>query len=136
METPCHIPEFLEGGRDLAPGPVKTGPRFGVDITVGLEDTELQRDRDESLLGAIVKVALEALPFLLPGLEDSSPRTAQLVETCPKLGLEPSVVECHPDSSSDCGQELGLIEKRRVVHQHRHLDAIAIDLSRSSAILT
>ena len=47
------------------------------------QPAEVERERDEPLLGAVVEVALEALALLLAGLDDPRAGAAQLVERAP-----------------------------------------------------
>jgi hypothetical protein len=47
---------------------------FGAGRQAPAQAAELQRERDEPLLGAVVKVTLEASPLAVPGLDD--PRAA------------------------------------------------------------
>jgi hypothetical protein len=46
-----------------------------------LEPAEVEREGDQPLLGAVVKVALQSLPLLLAGLDEPSARSFQLFET-------------------------------------------------------
>ena len=54
---------------------------------------QVQRERDEPLLGAVVEVALEPAPLVVAGLDDARARGAQLLEPGAQLGLQPLVLE-------------------------------------------
>ena len=53
-----------------------------------LQQAELERERDEPLLCAVVQVALESLPLLLAGLDDPRARAPELFEAGPQLGVQ------------------------------------------------
>src|SRR5947207_1837460 len=88
-----HVAKLLEGQRNLATRPVELVLRLWVSSNSLLQPTELQGKRDQPLLGAIVQVALESLPFLLPRLDHASARAPQLVETSVQLRLQPAILE-------------------------------------------
>ena len=58
----------------------------------GEPDAQTERDRDESLLGAVVEVALDVAPGAVGGLEDAGARRADLGE----LGLRDLVLAQRP----------------------------------------
>ena len=66
---------------------------------------------DEPLLGAVVEVALEALPLGVARLDDPRSRRAQLLETCPHLGLQPLVLEREPRGRGHLLDELLVVEQ-------------------------
>jgi hypothetical protein len=79
----------------LAHREVELGARAGASVSAAsgrraraaLEHAQLERERHEPLLGAVVEVALEAAALLHPRLEDPQPRGAELLA---RLGaLEP-----------------------------------------------
>jgi hypothetical protein len=57
------------------------------------QQSELERERDQPLLGAVVEVALQPLPLLLARLDDAPPRSPQFLEASSELSLEPAVFE-------------------------------------------
>ena len=51
----------------------------GVAVELVLEHAQLDRERDEALLRAVVEVALQAAALVQPGLEDAQPRRVELL---------------------------------------------------------
>ena len=82
------LAELFERRRDLAPGRVEALARAGV-VQLLLEDAQLERERDEPLLRAVVQVALQPLPLLLACFEDARPRSANFLQARSQLGLKP-----------------------------------------------
>ena len=134
MNPARDLPKLLEGGRDLPSGLIEPRAQLGVARHRGLEQAELERKGDESLLSAVVQVALESLPLLLPGLDHPRPRSAQLLEAGAKLGMQPRVLERDPCRGAHGIEELRLVEQRRVVNQRRDLLPLAFDHRRRSDV--
>ena len=92
-----------------------------------LEQPQLERERDQPLLGAVVQVALEALALAVAGLDDPGPRAAQLLQPGAQLHLQARVLERDAGGGRDAVEQLGLVEQRRVVHERGHGLAVALD---------
>jgi hypothetical protein len=61
--------------------------------TLGSEP-EMDAQRDQSLLGAVVQIALQPAALLLAGPHGAQSRGAQLAQGGPTVGLEPSIRVC------------------------------------------
>ena len=85
------------------------------------EPAELERERDQPLLGAVVEVALQPLPLLLSRLDHPPARAAQLLEAGLQLDVQPAVLERDGGRRADRVEQLGLVVERGVVHQRRHV---------------
>ena len=92
----------------------------------GLGELEGQRQRDESLLGAVVQIALDSAPLGVPGGHDPGPGCADVLELGADLGLEPLVVERQARRRRHGSQEFRLLHQRRIVDQQR--DGVAVPL--------
>ena len=93
VQAAGHGAQLLERGRDLAPRPLELSRRLGVVRQVPLEHAQLERERDEPLLGAVVEVALEPLALLLAGLDHARARALELLQLRLLLGLQAAVLE-------------------------------------------
>ena len=60
-------------------------------------------------MSPVVKVPLQALAFLLDGLDDPRARAAQLLEPRSKLHVQLGVLEREAERCGDGVQELGLL---------------------------
>ena len=74
-ELACHLP-------DLAGVPGRI-----------LQQAELNHERDELLLGAVMQVALDPLPLLILRPHQPKPRRPQVIDRGPQLGGEPDVAQ-------------------------------------------
>ncbi len=108
--------------------------RLGIVGEVLLEHPELEGERDEPLLRAVVEVALEPFSLLLTGREDARTRAVELVEPGAELGLEPRVLERDPGRGGRRGEQLGLVVERGVVDQGRDALAVVVDQRRRAAV--
>ena len=84
----------------------------------GAQQPQRERKPDEALLGAVVEVALEPLPFRVSGLDDARARRTKLLETCRRFGLQPFVLEREPGRGRHLLDELVVIEQARRVCEH------------------
>src|SRR5207247_10272113 len=78
MDAARELAELFEGDRELTPGPRKQlfrGRWIGGELRLG--EAERDRERDESLLGAVVEVALEPAPLLVSGGDKTGARRPQ-----------------------------------------------------------
>ena len=98
MKAARDLAELLERRRDLAPRDCEALLRVRVAVELLLEQAQLERERDQPLLCAVVQVALQPLALALAGLDDPRARPAQLLEPRPQLGVEAGVLERDPGS--------------------------------------
>src|SRR5512133_400629 len=79
VQSLCEVTELGQPGAQVGQDAVELCACVLRELVVrGEAELQLQRDRDESLLGAIVKVALDLAPCAVAGLEDASARRADL----------------------------------------------------------
>ena len=84
------------------------------------EQPQLQRQRDEPLLGAVVQVALEPAALGVAGRDDALARRLQLGEPRLGLGVQALVLERDRRRGADRLDQLGVVVERRVVDERRH----------------
>ena len=60
-----QVAQLVDGRADLLPGVVDPSRDVRVGAQAALDQGELDRERDQPLLGAVVQVALQALPLAL-----------------------------------------------------------------------
>ncbi len=96
----------------------------GSSATDVLGEAQLDRQRDEVLLGAVVEVALELAPLRVAGGHDAGARGAQLVVGLSQLverglqgGVELHVVQGETDLAGELGQHRSSL--RRTAHGRR-----------------
>ena len=83
-----------------------------------LDQRELQGERDQPLLGAVVQVALDAAPLGVGGGDDALARGLQLGQPRVDLGVQLPVLQRDPGRHADGLDELGVVVERPVVDQH------------------
>jgi hypothetical protein len=76
----------------------------------------VQRESHEALLGAVVEVALDALPFRVGGSDDARPRGDDLVESELYLLGEPLIKERQPCGRGNALDKPFVVGERCVVH--------------------
>ena len=101
--------------------------RGGVAPDVGLDHPQLQRDRDQPLLRAVVQIALEPAALGVAGGHDALAGRLHLGE--PSLGLlqQALVLERHRRRRADRLDHLRIVVERGVVDERRHLPAVVLD---------
>ena len=67
--------------------------RRGVGVELLAREPQVERQRDQPLLGAVVEVALEAAALVVGGLDDPRPRRAQLLDPGAQLDVQALVLE-------------------------------------------
>ena len=127
MNSPCDGAELLEGRRHLPPGLIEPPAQVGVAGHLRLQQAQLERQCDESLLRAVVEVALQSLPLLLASLDDPGARASDLLQTRVQLGVEPRVLERDRGGGAHGIQQLRLVEQRGVVHERRDRLSLSVD---------
>jgi hypothetical protein len=79
---------------------------------------ELEGERHEPLLGAVVEVALDPAPLLVRSGGDAGARLLDGRELGAHLRVQARVDEREPGRGRDRRHELRLVAQRRVVHEH------------------
>ena len=97
-------------------------------VQLGAREPDVQRHRDQPLLGAVVQVALEPPPLLEPDLEHALARAAQLGDLRAQLGVQPLVLEREPGGRPHRLHVPAHLRQRRVVHDRGHALAVAVHL--------
>ena len=90
-------------------------------------DPQLDTERDESLLGAVMEVSFDAPALQVPRFDDPCPRRADLRELCLDLGRQPVVLDGKPHGAGDRGDQAGLLEEDRVVDDRGLPDAVPLE---------
>ena len=130
MDPARDVAQLLERRRDLAARLLEPRARVGVVVQLALEQAQLERQRHEPLLRAVVEVALEALALLLAGLDHPRARAPAAPRAGPQLGLQAPVLERDPRCRADRFEQLAAPRERRVVKQRRDVHAVAVDQRR------
>ncbi len=102
-------------------------PGLGIVTELGLESTEVERERDQPLLGTVVEVPLEALSLRLLGFDHASARLRELLDPRAEVGLEACVLERDACGCGDRVEQLGLVSERRVVDESRDRGSLPFD---------
>ena len=84
-----------------------------------VQELEAHPEREESLLCAVVEVALESPPLLVARLDDPRARLPQLDQLGAQLRLQALVFQCKSCCRADRLQQPRLVEQITVVDQHR-----------------
>ena len=94
VDAAGELAELGEGGLRLGRGLVEAELRGRVEVVAEARPCQAQRERQryETLLGAVVEVAFDPLSLGVPGRDDPRPRRLDLVELGLDLGLESGVV--------------------------------------------
>ena len=105
MDPTGQLSELGQGGPGVIGSLIKAqgGRRIEVIAELRPGESEGQRQRHETLLGAVVKVALEALALCVAGGDDPCPRRPDLVQLHLDLGLQAGVLR---------GESLDLLVRR------------------------
>src|SRR5262245_9359678 len=134
MDTPGDVAELFERASDLSPRLIETSTRLGIAAQPLLEQAELERERDQPLLCAVVEIAFQALPLFLARRKHACPRASELFEPRLQLGVQACVLERNAGSSSDRVEKLALVVECRIVEQRGDVRPVAVDQRRSSAV--
>ena len=132
MDAARQLAQLLQGAGQLVARGVEHGARGAVRVRLqaALGQPELQRERDQALLGAVVQVALQAPALEHRDLDDPRARGLQLVEAGAQLGLQALVLQRQRGGGGDRAHEPGLVGQRGVVDDRADADALALDLGR------
>ena len=89
MDAAGELAQLLEGELELAPGGIEQLARERrVAVELAPREAQLDRERDEPLLGAVVEVALEAPALEHRDVDEPRARALELLDAGAQLGLE------------------------------------------------
>ena len=94
-----------------------------------LQASQLDAERDESLLGAVVQVALETAALLVPGLDDAGARGLDLRELQTHLDAQPRHLDRERGGAEDPVEQVAPLPEGRVVEEHGGARVVAPDLA-------
>ena len=134
MQAACDIAELVERGADLLAGGVDSRLRLGVVRELAAEQLQLERERDQPLLGPVVEIALEPLALLLPGLDDAPARVGQLLELRLSSACRRPFSSAISAAALTASSSSGSSGERRRVDQRRDVLAVALDDPRRSPL--
>src|SRR3954447_9803120 len=94
MDAARELAQLLQRALQLAARCVEEPRRRGrVAVELALREAELERQRDQPLLRAVVEIALEPAALAHRHLDQPGPRALQPPPPRAQLGLEPLVLE-------------------------------------------
>ena len=125
--------KLVERDRDLAPRLVEPRARVAVAGHLLFQQAQLERERDQPLLGSIMQIALQPLALTQPRLDHPCTRTLQLLQVSFLLGLQAAVLERDSGRGADRGEQLTFFLQRRVMEQRGHPRPFAVDQRHCSA---
>ena len=99
----------------------------GLHAELSLSAPELERQRHEALLRAVMEISLDPPALLVRRGDDARARLLDGVELRPDLGMEAGVHEREARRGGDRLDELRLIAKRRVVDEHGQRLVLVLD---------
>ena len=126
VEAPSQLAELAQREGELVAARRHELLRRRVGADVALQQAQLQRDRDEALLGAVVEVALEPPPLGVAGRDDALPRGLQLDHPRAQLGLQALALERDVRCGAHHLEQIGLVGEGRVVHERGDVPAVAV----------
>ena len=129
MDAARQLPQLLERARQLVAGRGDEqlgGGRVGVDPAP--RQPQLQGERDEPLLRAVVQVALDPAALGVPGRHQALARGAQLREALLGLHVQPLVLDRDRRAGSDGLDHLRIVVERGVVDDRRHPAPVVVDV--------
>jgi hypothetical protein len=83
--------------------------------------TECQPDRDKALLDAVVQVALEPAPLLVPSGHDPGARLLDLGQPAADLDAQAGDLDREPGGLDDALEQIGMLAQCTVVNDSREL---------------
>jgi hypothetical protein len=121
-----ELPQLLDGCRNVCARGVEELDSPGSRVEARGHQLQRDRERDQTLLGAVVEVALEPAPFGVTRLDDARTRGAELFEPGTKVRLQTLVLERDPGRGGDRADQLRLVAERTVVDERRHTDPVSL----------
>jgi len=121
VHAPRELTELVNGRLEL----VDRGREQAVDLGIGvfagpaLGNAELEGQRNQPLLGAVMQIALDPAPLVVRRRDDTPARLLHLLKLRPHLRLEAGILEREPGGGTGRPNELGLVEQRRVMDEYR-----------------
>src|SRR3954467_12337474 len=117
MEAARDGAKLVERDSDLVSRLIETRARVLIAGDLLLEQAELERERDQPLLGTVVQVALQSLPLPLSCLDHASAGSLQLLQMRLLFGLQACVLERNASCRRYRAEELRLVVEDRIVDQ-------------------
>ena len=125
IDAAGDVPQLGQRRRHLLLRPPQPMPGRVVAGRVA-EQAQLQRQRDQALLGAVVQVALQPLPLLPARLDHPLAGSVQILQPGPELGAQPPVLQGDPRRRGQRLDQLGLLLPGAVEGQRRHRLGVAV----------
>ena len=127
MNPARELAQLLERMAELVARRVEqTRRRRRVGGDLGPRQPQLQRQRDQPLLRAVVQIALQAAALGQAGQDQPLARVLQLGHAGAQLGGEALVLQGERGGARGGAEQLGLLRERRVVHDRADLLAVAL----------
>ena len=126
MDAARKLAQLAERGIQAHGEPVDQRPGLGV-ADRRAQHAQLEGEREQLLLGAVVEVALDAPAGVVGGLDDAQPRDAQILHACAQVRLQPLVVDRQRRRRGGSEDELGARVERRVVDDGRYAAPVLLD---------
>ena len=127
VDAARELAQLRERGSELVGQLLNGVGQLGLVLEPGTQQPEVERERDELLLGAVVQVALDLAAGVVGGLDDPAARVAELLQPRAQVGLQPLVVDRQRRGRSGGVDELGRGVELRVVHDRGDAVALALD---------
>ena len=130
MHAARELAQLGDGDLQLRDGSGEDALDIRVDTAAepALGRAQVERERDEPLLGAVVDVPLDPAPLLVPRGDDAPARLLHLHELRAHLRVQARVLEREPSRRRGGLEELRLVVERAVVDDHRDPLAAVRDL--------
>jgi hypothetical protein len=113
MDAAGQLAQLLERLLELGARSVELAGDVRIALHPRAQQAQAERERDQSLLSAVVQIALEATTRRVARLDDPGPGGPQLLDFRPQLGVEPLVLERQRGGRPDRADELALVLEAR-----------------------
>ena len=100
-----------------------------------LQTPQLDPERNEPLLSAVVQITLQPTALLVSGLHDPAPGLVYLRELQPHLDGQPTHLDGEPRRRDDAGQQIPALEQHRIMKQYRRLGVVPRDLDACTLVV-
>ena len=128
MDAAGELAQLVEALPHLVDRRVDERRRGRSVLEAGAAQAQVERERDEPRLRAVVEVALEPAALGVAGLDDPRARRAQLDDVGAQLGVEALVLEQERGRRAGRAHRLGVLGQRAVVDDRGDVTAVALDL--------